>query len=126
MFGLDQVFTHKSSAVYNAIHLKDFTGLDNDTDYSEQGLIKLCAEINYSTSFKSLKDLGVELSNKFADAWDDSTNYTIQTFDNEIDLTFTTTMWFWWCDSWEGAPSDYIASRLSIESSLVSGVIEDY
>jgi len=126
MFGLDQVFINKSSAIYNAIHLKDFSGLDDETNYSDQGLIKLCAELNYSAEMKPLRELETELSYIFGDAWDDCENYTIQTYDGEIDLTFTTSKWYWWSDSWEGAPSDYLAKRIGVSPGLVSGVIEEY
>ena len=115
------------SAVYNAVHDEDFSGLAEDEDYQEYGLHKYHADILYKTNTaRDLKELHLELQQEFGEAFEDSCDYSIDKWGDKIVVHFQSIVWYWFSEEWNIPITDYIAGIIGCDPSYIDNVTETY
>ena len=115
------------SAVWNAVHDRDFEGLDPDEDYSDYNLFKYHADIRYETkTAKSFTELEQELKQEFGEAFNDKCDYTIDKWGERIIVMFQTECWYWYSEEWGLTMAEAIASVIPCRPDHIENVTQAF
>ena len=116
-----------SSAVYNAVNHRDFSGLDSEEDYTDYGLHKYHADLIYNTNTaRNLVELHLELGQEFGEAFDDQCDYTIDKWGDNTIVQFQSACWYWFSEEWKVPIAEYIADIVECGPTQVAHVTETF
>ena len=116
-----------SSAVYNAVNLRDFSALEDVEDYTDYGLHKYHADLYYKTNTATdLVELHLELNQHFGEAFHDECDYTIDKWGDNITVRFQSMCWYWFSDEWQQSIAEYIADIIGCDPKEVENVTETF